>query len=151
MQEDRKEYFKSRITTSNKTELICVLYEIYFEYIKEGMQNGSVDMESLRNATEVLDHLKNALDFKYEISGNLFSLYDFCQRQISQAMYKNNEEPLKIAEHIMKELYESFAEIAKNDDSEPMMQNTQQVSAGFTYGKNDIVETTDNSNRGFLV
>ena len=39
------------------------------------------------------------------------------------------------------------------DHSEPLMKNTQQVYAGYTYGRDNLVETCQDSDssRGFLV
>ena len=41
----------------------------------------------------------------------------------------------------------------KEDPSAPLMRNTQQIYAGYTYGKNDLVETYQDfdTSRGFLV
>lgn len=41
----------------------------------------------------------------------------------------------------------------KEDTSAPLMRNTQQIYAGYTYGKNDLVETYQDfdTSRGFLV
>ena len=53
----------------------------------------------------------------------------------------------------MKPLWEAFVEVAKSDDSDSVMQNSQRVTAGLTYGRNNLNESYDdgNLNRGFLV
>ena len=52
---------------------------------------------------------------------------------------------------MLQQLYEAFAASARQDTSEPLMQNAQQVYAGYTYGKNNINESYDvQSSRGFL-
>ena len=53
----------------------------------------------------------------------------------------------------MRKLYVSFEKVAENDTSAPIMKNTQQVYAGYTYGRDDVVENCQelNKSRGFLV
>lgn len=150
MTEEKIAFFTRKITSENRTGIICTMYEIFFEHLKDARVEGGVDIASIRKAALVLEHLKDCLDFKYEISGNLFSLYDFCQRLLAKAIYQNKEDALFRAEHIMGELQKSFIEVAKQDNSAPMMQNTQRVNAGMTYGRNDVNETLSDSNRGFL-
>lgn len=151
MKEERKNYYKSKITTDSMTGIICTMYEMFLEYLQESFDGESPDKDSLRNASKVLEHFKNALDFNYEISGNLYALYDFCERQLSKAMYLNSTEPLDSVKKIMSELGEAFAEVDKQDNSGSAMKNSQTITAGLTYGRNELNETMDNnSNRGFL-
>ena len=150
MTEERIAYFTRKITESNRSGIIVAMYEIFFEYLDESTGDKGVLVGPVRKAGTVLEHLKDALDFSYEISNNLFALYDFCQRMLAKAIYKNSAEPLDIARKIMSELYESFVEVAKTDTSETMMKSTQKVTAGMTYGRNSLTETVNDNNRGFL-
>ncbi len=53
---------------------------------------------------------------------------------------------------MLKKLQAAFAEVGKEDDSGPMMENTQQVYAGLTYSKSSLNEDMySNGNRGFTV
>ena len=163
MTKDKVSSFKFRITESNRTELVCILYEIFFSYMEDAMaelrkMKGQRSMEgldaygeALRSASLVVRQLEDALDFSYEISGNLFSLYSFVECSIAKAGYRMEEEDLENCLKVMKPLYESFSEIAAKDDSKPLMQNAQKVTAGFTYGRNDVTEAYGASdNRGFF-
>ena len=54
----------------------------------------------------------------------------------------------------MTKLKAAFEEVAKQDTSEPLMENTQQVYAGLTYGKgslNEVLMSRDEYNRGYRV
>ena len=56
------------------------------------------------------------------------------------------------AEKILRRLYGSFVEVARQDTSEPLMRNTQQVYAGMTYGRASLNENyIDDDQRGFFV
>ena len=54
---------------------------------------------------------------------------------------------------MIKELKESYEQIASQDTSAPLMENTQAVYTGFTYGKDSLnVNLTHQSvDRGFCV
>ena len=51
-----------------------------------------------------------------------------------------------------KKLYTAFEQTMSQDTSAPLMSNTQHVYAGYTYGKNDLVETCQDfdASRGFF-
>lgn len=68
-------------------------------------------------------------------------------------MYKRNMADMEDAKRLMEKLYDGFVHVAEQDTSAPLMKNTQQVYAGYTYGRDDLVETCQDSNtsRGFLV
>lgn len=133
------------------TGIICTMFEMFDEYIKDANEGASVNLNEVRNANRVLEHLKDSLNFDYEISAYLFSLYDFCQRLLSKAMYTNDSSHLDTAGRIMKELHESFIEVERQDNSGAAMNNSQHVTAGMTYGRTDLTEVLDNNgNRGFL-
>ena len=53
--------------------------------------------------------------------------------------------------NMLQQLYKAFLASSEQDRSGPLMQNAQQVYAGYTYGKNDLNESYDiQSSRGFL-
>lgn len=157
MNKDRISAFTLRIASSNGTELITVLYDIYKEYENEALEAFKNDEKTdavvaLKKCAEVISHLQQDLNFKYSVSRDLYSLYDFCQRAISRSIYKANDEGLLEAKQIMDKLGEAFEEISLEDDSKPLMRNAQRVSAGYTYGPNSLNEvvTSNSINRGFF-
>jgi flagellar protein FliS len=88
----------------------------------------------------VLDELNHSLNFSYKLSGNLFSLYVYCKKQLARVLYENRLDGLEEAEKILRRLYGSFVEAAKQDTSPPLMRNTQQVYAGMTYARGALNE-----------
>lgn len=136
--------FTRKISASNKSELIVVLYEIYFSYEKEVLDAIKAKEENshmIQQMEKVLIHLKDALDFQYEISYQLYGLYDYCQRSIVSSIYTRKSEGINRAHRIMSSLQEAFIEVAKEDNSSPLMTNIQQVNAGYTYSKHNLTET----------
>ena len=156
MNKDKISAFTLKIASSNGLGLISILYDIYEEYETDALDNfeaGQVDeaIAALKKCATVVSHLQKDLNFNYKVSGNLYALYDYVQRNVSKSIYKANSEGLIEAKKVMDELGDAFEQIAKEDTSAPLMQNTQSVVAGMTYGKGSLNESIlgNESSRGF--
>lgn len=149
--------FTRRLSQCNKGEMIVIMYDIFFAYVEEVKEafeakDWETYKEALRKAQRTLDELISALDFTYELANNLYSIYTFSKDCLAKCMYKRDIADMLDAERLMRKLYDGFRHAAKEDASAPLMQNTQQIYAGYTYGREDLVETCQNSDtsRGFL-
>lgn len=156
MNKDKISAFTLKIASSNGCGLISILYDIYEEYEKDAIgsfEAGQVDeaITALKKCAEVVSHLQKDLNFEYKVSGNLYALYDYVQRNVSKSIYKANTEGLLEAKRVMDELGDAFDQIAKEDNSAPIMHNTQQVMAGITYGRGSLNENImgNQVSRGF--
>lgn len=157
--------FTRKIASANRSELICILYEIYFAYeeeareylAKEGpnvfMDDATFEqyVHAIRQCGQVIRHLKESLDFTYPISYRLYQLYDFAERKVAQTMYERKVGTLDEARKVMAEMQEAFLQVAETDDTPPVMGNAQQVTAGLTYGRQQLNESMAESqtNRGY--
>ena len=156
MNRDKISAFTLRIASSNGSGLISILYEIYEEYeidAIDAFRAGNTDdaIFALKRCAEVVNHLQKDLNFEYKVSRNLYALYDYVQRNISRSIYQANDDGLKEAKKVMDNLGEAFAQIARDDNSAPIMQNTQQIVAGNTYSRSSLNEEImgNQSSRGF--
>ena len=156
MNKDKISAFTLKIASSNGLGLISILYDIYEEYETDALDNfeaGQVDeaIAALKKCATVVSHLQKDLNFEYKVSGNLYALYDYVQRNVSKSIYKANSDGLLEAKKVMDELGDAFDQLAKEDTSAPIMQNTQHIMAGITYGKNSLNESVmgNQARRGF--
>ena len=152
--EDITDYTR-RISQGNRSDIIVVLYDIYFSYeedVRSALQTGSTDdlRTAIHHTNEVVEHLKQDLDFTYDIANQLYPLYDYVQRCLSKALYRQAVEEVDHAAYVMRELREAFVEVAKQDNSDRQMQNAELVTVGYTYGPGSLNEVTNGSNRGFF-
>ena len=153
----KKKEFTARVTQANRSELILIMYEIILADIKtakEAYAKGDkvTYVGELRNAQKFVLELMNALDFEYEISKQLMSLYIYLNKNLIKSMTRYDEELLGTVEMVINKLLDSFRQLSEQDDSEPEMENTETLYAGLTYGKTSLNETAycDNmSNRGY--
>lgn len=157
MKKEQIQDFTRRISQSNRTGLTLVTYDIFFAYTaeaKEAFDAGDWQRckEALRGADRAVQELCDTLDFTYDLAKQLYQIYHFSKEAIAKSMYKKDLTELAQAERMMESLRRAFEKVASEDDSAPLMSNTEQVYAGFTYGKENLVENYQNPNgsRGFL-
>ena len=120
--------FQYRITQATASQLVVILYDMAIEYLNDACESDSAKQahNNIYMAQKVIDQLICGLDMQYEIS----------------------------ATGLLKKLRASFYEVSKQDDSEPLMKNTQAVYSGLTYSKGGIsneTQTDNIENRGFRV
>ena len=157
MTKEQKQEYTLRITRANRSQLIVIVYELALSYLDTAIKAFDEDDQEIfkSNASyagKCVGDLLEALDFNYEPSYPLMRIYVFISKEISLAPIKKDKEGLVVARRLLAKLKKSFDDIAKEDDSAPLMSNTQEVYAGLTYGKGSLNESVESaSNRGFCV
>ena len=154
MTDEARKDFTMRITQANKSGLVVILYEMYLTYLEDAI-NAADDRQkfrqSIRKARGCINELMNSLDFEYELAYNLLQLYVYVNKEMAAADVRGIVKPLEICRKIMKGLLEAYREVSSQDTSGPIMENTQTVYAGLTYGKGKLTESmAHQGNRGFL-
>ena len=128
--------FQYRITQATASQLVVILYDMAIEYLNDACESDSAKQahNNIYMAQKVIDHhMKRSL--------------------ISASVSLDNNEINRITGRL-KKLRASFYEVSKQDDSEPLMKNTQAVYSGLTYSRGGIsneTQTDNIENRGFRV
>jgi len=149
------EAYVARIANATPLQLVIINYEIVIDYIKDAEKNIKDDKKfnfSVLKSRQFLSELRISLNMKYELSKNLMGLYNYVDRQLAYFQFNKKLEYAEESLKIMKELLEGWKAIEdKEEDKTPIMQNTQQLYAGLTYGRNGRMnEYVDTQvNRGF--
>lgn len=148
--------YTARITQASQSELVVILYDIILEDIKSAQkadQEGEKELveAELKHGQKFLQELMGTLDFSYSIAHDLMNLYIYVNQLLLTSIIKKQDEELDTATFVLTKLKEGFLQISKEDTSGPVMQNTQQIYAGLTYGKGVLNETSLNNynDRGF--
>lgn len=157
MKQEQIKDFTRRLTQCNRGGMIVIMYDILFVYLTDAEDaHGADDYERFKEAVgraqRVVSELAGALDFRYDVSKELYRLYMFVRETLALAVVKNSAEGLADVREVLTNLYEGFTEAAKQDRSDSLMRNAQQVYAGMTYGKNNLTETFQDpeTSRGFF-
>lgn len=156
MDNGTKQEFIRRITQCNRSQLLLVTFDICLTYMEEAEQCCSREewegyRDALRDADHCVERLQDTLNFQYDISMQLYPLYSFCRGSLMQALYQRRTEGIEHAKRVLTQLQAAFEQAAGQDTSEPLMQNTQQIYAGMTYGKKQLNEDyREPDSRGFF-
>ena len=158
MTDEKKQEFTLRISQANKSQLVVILYELFFFYIEEaeaayeaGDKRGFA--EELKKSHRCLNELIASLNPEQELSQTLLKFYFYVSARIGAAIGSRRPDSLKDAKRLMKRHYEIYKADAVTDTSLPVMDHTQTVYAGLTYGKKDLIVNREDggSSRGFYV
>jgi flagellar protein FliS len=148
-----------RVSQASRSELVVIMYEIILtdlQAAKNAYSEGdnATYIKELKQAQRFLNELMGTLDYTYRLSYELMSLYIYVNKAIITALFKKVPVTLDSAVSVLQKLMEGFKEISKTDTSGPVMQNTQQLYAGLTYGKGSLNEVSIDpreQNRGYKV
>ena len=146
-----------KISQANKTELIVIMYEMAIKYIDDGLEslsNNNIEEYrlNLKRSKAVINELTSVLDMSYVISYELRSLYIFINNVLVRADIRVETDELKRVREMLIKLSKSFKKVSADDNSGPVMENTQQLYAGLTYSKTSLnVDMYNDVNRGFKV
>ncbi|MCR4897245.1 MAG: flagellar protein FliS [Lachnospiraceae bacterium] len=157
MNDEKKREFTRRITAANPTEMIVILYDMtltYLEDAREAIDTGDIPRLSkeLGRARGCLSELIRSLHLEYDPAPVMMQLYRFCIRRLAACEASKNPEPLEEIRRVVGPLRDSYAQLAAKTGGAPVMDNSQSVYAGLTYGRGSLNENlVGNANRGFLV
>ena len=156
MKKEQKQEFTARIVHANRSQLILILYDMIFAYMEDAVKDYEEDRweevkTDLGRIENIVRHLEEILDHKYEISKELHALYQFCLTQLSFCRIRKNLEGMENCRKVLKNLYKGMQGMVKEDTSGPLRHNSQKVVAGMTYGKTSMNEIyMDDEKRGFF-
>lgn len=158
MTKEKIREFTVRITGANKTGMIVILYDIALQYISDAKESLKKDerkrfRDEIGHVRATLGELSDSVDTSSELGMTMLRLYIFCNRELTKAFLDYDCEALSSVENIFSKFRDAYFEKSREDDSEPVMMNTERVFAGLTYNKNSMAEniTAGNLNRGYLV
>lgn len=157
MKDTLKKEFTRRITQATPVSMITILYDMTLVYLKDAedacKQNQSdLFVQEIHHAQDCLMELKASLRMEHELAQALYKLYIYMHRELAKALVSSSAESIKQPVSILTRLRDAYLELEKTGSWEPVMENTQQIYAGLTYGKNSLVESMQGTddNRGFL-
>lgn len=148
--------YSRKITQASRSDLVVITYELINLNLKDAMEIREKDIAeyriSIKKARNLLGELISSLDMQYEISGQLFRIYLYLNKELLHAELTGDDALIPRFCGIIQSLQEAFAEISKEDTSGPVMENTQKVYAGLTYSKGSLNEDLSvDPNRGYKV
>ena len=144
-----------RITQANNVQMIIISYEVIETYLDDAANasDHNIYVENIDLAKRCIEEMMNNLHYEYDLSKALKELYLYMKKQLRKAAWEDDKDAINEVKNMVSKLRESYTQVADQDSSSPVMQNTQSVMAGMTYGRNQILDevSQDISNRGYRV
>ena len=149
--------FQTKIVSADRGQLIIISYEMLIVEIDDAIKFLEKDDETefsraMIRAHKILQELSGNLDFQYDISKDLMSIYIYINKKFIDASIKGDKEPLIETKRLLSILLNGWKEADKLELTErPIIENGQKLYAGLTYGKGTLNETIydNSSSRGF--
>lgn len=140
--------YTMRISQANASAMAVVLFDIVLECIGEAKQafaekNPAQFQRSLSQAQGFLQELMSMSKMDSQVGCDVMSIYLFVDKQMLMSIVKQQPVNLEECAGYLEQLRSSFVEISKKDSDAPLMQGSQQVYAGLTYGKGYLNESCD--------
>ena len=110
-------------------------------------------LEAVHRARGCINELLNSLHREYSPAGELSRLYLYCIRRLAQCEVRGDRSGLEEVRKVIEPLCDAYRQIQDQNPSGPVMNNSQTVYAGLTYGRNQLTENMadQGANRGMLV
>lgn len=113
-----RQYKEQSVMTMTKGELLLMLYDEILKRLKRAelalkAENYVSFEQSVQRSLEIVQHLKDTLNYDYPISKELVSLYDFFIYDLSRLKASRKEEIIHEMQKLIKELRDAFAEAEK--------------------------------------
>lgn len=116
-----QQYKENSIDTMTQGELLLTLYdELMKRLTRAELALEKKDYETMEEAVErssaIIRYLSATLDRQYEISSNLYSLYEFFCYELARVKVGRNKEELERVKRMVGELRDSFR-VASQDNT----------------------------------
>lgn len=111
-------YKQQQVLTSSPEELTLMLYNGALRFVAESMQGlerGELEKAHSTNlkAQAIIRELMVTLDMQYEISQNLYQLYDYIEYKLVQGNVKKSKTDLEDAKTIITDMRDTWFQAMK--------------------------------------
>ncbi|OMD81378.1 flagellar export chaperone FliS [Paenibacillus odorifer] len=111
-------YRKSSVQTSTPAQLVIMLYDGAIRFVRtaiDGLTKKDFEKTNLNfgKAQTIMSELMSTLDHSYEVSKNLFSLYEYTNHLLIEANIRKSPEKAEEAIGYLTELRETWLQASK--------------------------------------
>ncbi|MCM1157919.1 MAG: flagellar protein FliS [Bacteroidales bacterium] len=147
MTDEQMNGYKMRISQAGVGELTVVMLEMEMQWIEEALsaydrQDLDVFTDVLGRAQAVQVELMNVLNRENSVAADVYAVFAFINKQLILARIKRQPLEIKRCRDMLEQYHESFRAIAKTDTAGPVIEGSEKVYAGLTYGVGGLVESS---------
>lgn len=147
MTQEQMNIYKMRIAQAGIGELTVIMLEMEMQWMTEALgayatQDLHAFTDCVERAQSVQVELMNVVNTENCVGYDVYSIFAFINKELIHAKVK--QEPLDIqrCKNMLEKLYRSFREVARTDKGGPIMEGSEKVYAGLTYGAGGLVENS---------
>ncbi|OMF07035.1 flagellar export chaperone FliS [Paenibacillus amylolyticus] len=113
-----EKYRQSSVQTSTPAQLVIMLYDGAIRFIKvglEGLNNQDIEKANLNlgKAQTIISELMSTLDQSFDVSKNLFALYEYTNYLLIEANIRKSPEKAEEAIGYLTDLRETWMQASK--------------------------------------
>lgn len=113
-----QDYKAQAVSSMSKGEQLILLYEEALKNLKYSCvmlekKNYDTFFKCTKKSKDVFTYLLSILNFNYELSNNLFDLYNFFNKEIIRAEVEKNSEPIESIIPMVSELKDAWVQADK--------------------------------------
>lgn len=156
MKEESKKAYVARVAQANPSQLISLIYEMMEECLtdtEEAIKQGNIGdyQKNMVQFRGFINELMGSLNYEYPISFDLRKIYVWMDKIAVEVLIQKENQKLTHLKDLVAKLKTGFDQVALQDERPAVMEHTQTIYAGLTYGKASLNETMElgNENRGF--
>jgi flagellar protein FliS len=114
----QQNYLNTQVLTASPGELTFLLYNGCLKFMKQAQSaiescDTTGKHQSLIKAQNIVDELQATLNMSYEMSTNLYQLYDYIKLKLTEANVKMSKGAITECINLMTELRDTWAEALK--------------------------------------
>ena len=146
--QDKREEYEARVATATPLGLVIINYELLIHHIENSINTAHTSefIVNIEKALAANGLLMDSLDLNHEIGRDLMSIYIYVNKLLIDARLSRSVELMNEAKHLISDLFESWQEIAKEDEGVPVL-GTSKIYGGLTYKNGKPSEFVVESNK----
>ena len=136
-----------RISQANASALTVITLELEITWIEEALaflerEETEEFVRCIDKAQKAQQELMGVVNLKNTVALDVLTIFSYINKQLIVSKIKRADIELHRLIEMLNKLKNSFSVLAEQDASSPIMENSEKVYAGLTYGKGTLNENT---------
>ena len=147
MTDEQMNVYKMRIAQAGIGEMTLIMLEMEMQWIQDALDAyGKQDIEEfivcVDKAQSVQVELMNVLNMENQVAVDVYSVFAYINKVLIRAKIKREPLDMERCRKLLERYHKSFETVAKTDTEGPVMEQSEKIYAGLTYGSGGLVESS---------
>lgn len=147
MTEEQMDAYKMRIAQAGIAEMTTIMLEMEMQWIQDA--SAAYTEKKLEEFERCVDkaqsvqvELMNVMNMENPVAVDVYSVFVYINKQLIRAKIKRQPLEFERLVAMLEKYHAGFSELIKTDQGGPVMQLSEKVYAGLTYGAGGLVESS---------